>query len=1288
MRLRKRIGAAILAVSMAFTIFPAGLSFATEIKAAETEEIKETENATKEVLSKEELKATTEKVENVTQGALSDLELLSDESIKEEGKETKAAEDQNDIKITNVTIADTYYNIGEKFPLYVEYTTENELSYEQRRKLKLKVTMNNGEVSIAEGISDNGSFSIEECNNIKNGDECNLEFSIVYINDEEKEEEVWSKTKLVKFENKDAWASCAYLPAQKQSYNITLYVSTGAAMNAEQNTIDGIYLVDKDNKIAVGTSENIFNYINSYNDIRYGNTFKESFGFYNWRYCSINSYDLCRTRKLQDKEILRAAYSVKGEMHYLNDVIFTVTEQPYITDIYRNSSYYPEDEEACILQVSGCNIDFNKLSIALKDKITGEIVGNSVSSMTKPSLRDAALYTIKWNKNFQPITGSDYNVEYSYSDDKVKLINEMKSTITIYGSSSNIIWNPKTDSIEYYNKELPIGSEVYCEVKDQNSDTASCCASRSGIKVSNEHVITVPLKETFESTNTRYLYVTYKDKENQEKIITSSVFIYQNKQVQDSGSGSEDGNSYVIYPYIFNNRFYLSNDKKPEFSAGLFCNDVNKLKNTCSGTIYNITKNEIVGNVNLTFNDKTNQLSYQGTYEKTLKPGRYRLSFMPDGNNNLNYDFYVEDSERLSVQFQYNNIVSGYIQMTFGANNIAEWYCNEENLKKLKVKLFDIQKKEIGTYQFSKDFIVTGSGNYRNIQFNDTIKKELVNRYFCYVYIYYDDKEIAVSFNFSSTIESLYEYQKSYAKYKYSEDNNSSIYMSYRSSDLNVNGKTTYDRVNGSESAFPAVVKITDWYSLKTVKEITVPKTGYQFTEEDLKDLSPTKVYRFFLNGKDGTVSSGYEGYIDFMYGDQFFTKFSKVYPVSGDFDVIFEFTNKSKGIYNWENYLVCFANVFEQIVPKLNDNPGYKEYYVLRADAYGWSVGSTGTTANKTLEGNDVTYEYDWEWDQFLNMIKDSRITMNIKRVGNDFTVDAKIKGADNKDYTYKVMFTTVADKDMTIFFSNENADVSILSFTDNTNKKPETPDDSNNNNNNNNTYIPPSNTGGSSIGGSTTPVKEEQPKQEEPKQEEKQPEDNKDTEQEKPPVKEPEDTENTDMNQQGNNTSSKNTKGKLTLKKKKITLKKGQKSKIKITSKLNTKVTYKSLNKSVATVSKKGVVTAKKVGKATITVKANGKTKKVKVTVKKTTGKNSSVIKLGRNFKLSEKKTVLKKGNKLTIQAASSISGKVTYRSLNKKIASVSVKGVVKAKKKGKTAIVIKAGKKTIKLKVTVQR
>ncbi|MFG6392651.1 MAG: Ig-like domain-containing protein [Lachnospiraceae bacterium] len=169
------------------------------------------------------------------------------------------------------------------------------------------------------------------------------------------------------------------------------------------------------------------------------------------------------------------------------------------------------------------------------------------------------------------------------------------------------------------------------------------------------------------------------------------------------------------------------------------------------------------------------------------------------------------------------------------------------------------------------------------------------------------------------------------------------------------------------------------------------------------------------------------------------------------------------------------------------------------------------------------------------------------------------------------------------------------------------------------------------------------------------------------------------------------------LKLKKNKITLKKGQKAKIKITSKLTTSVTYKSLKPSVATVSKKGVVTAKKAGKAVITVKANEVVKKVQVTVKKagkteegteSTIKTASSVKLGKDFKLAKQSITLKKGQKLTIKKASGLSGKVTFKSLDKKIASVSVNGVVKAKKKGKTTILIKKGKKTIKLKVIVKK
>ena len=46
--------------------------------------------------------------------------------------------------------------------------------------------------------------------------------------------------------------------------------------------------------------------------------------------------------------------------------------------------------------------------------------------------------------------------------------------------------------------------------------------------------------------------------------------------------------------------------------------------------------------------------------------------------------------------------------------------------------------------------------------------------------------------------------------------------------------------------------------------------------------------------------------------------------------------------------------------------------------------------------------------------------------------------------------------------------------------------------------------------------------------------------------------------------------------------------------------KITFKSSNNKVATVNSKGVITAKKKGKVTITVKSGKKTVKIKVTVK----------------------------------------------------------------------------------------
>jgi len=123
------------------------------------------------------------------------------------------------------------------------------------------------------------------------------------------------------------------------------------------------------------------------------------------------------------------------------------------------------------------------------------------------------------------------------------------------------------------------------------------------------------------------------------------------------------------------------------------------------------------------------------------------------------------------------------------------------------------------------------------------------------------------------------------------------------------------------------------------------------------------------------------------------------------------------------------------------------------------------------------------------------------------------------------------------------------------------------------------------------------------------------------------------------------------------------------------------------VATVKKNGklgsMITAKKAGTATITVMTKlGAKASFKVTVQKKAValKNIKVNATKKNLKVKKKYTIVVTKNPLTAQ------DKVTFKSSNKKIASVSSTGVVTAKKKGKTTITVKAGKKTKTVKITV--
>ena len=124
---------------------------------------------------------------------------------------------------------------------------------------------------------------------------------------------------------------------------------------------------------------------------------------------------------------------------------------------------------------------------------------------------------------------------------------------------------------------------------------------------------------------------------------------------------------------------------------------------------------------------------------------------------------------------------------------------------------------------------------------------------------------------------------------------------------------------------------------------------------------------------------------------------------------------------------------------------------------------------------------------------------------------------------------------------------------------------------------------------------------------------------------------------------------------------------------------VKYSTSNKKVATVGKKGKIKAIGVGIAKITVKSGAKKAVCTITVPGTTAikgiKTSISVKKGKKYTLIPKLSYVGK------------SDKITYKSSNKKVATVTNAGVVKAKKKGTTTITIKSGEETKKCKIKVK-
>ncbi len=178
------------------------------------------------------------------------------------------------------------------------------------------------------------------------------------------------------------------------------------------------------------------------------------------------------------------------------------------------------------------------------------------------------------------------------------------------------------------------------------------------------------------------------------------------------------------------------------------------------------------------------------------------------------------------------------------------------------------------------------------------------------------------------------------------------------------------------------------------------------------------------------------------------------------------------------------------------------------------------------------------------------------------------------------------------------------------------------------------------------------------------------------------------------GTSAKAKNTataKTKVKLNYTKLTLGKGGKFTLtaKVTgAKKKTTIKWSSSDKKVATVNKKGEITAKAKGKCTITAKTSDG--KVKATCTLTIKKDPIKVK---KATVNKKSISLKKGKTFALKAGftpyNATISSITYSTSDKKIATVSKTGVIKAKKKGKCTITVKIkdkAKKTKTVKCTV--
>ncbi len=233
----------------------------------------------------------------------------------------------------------------------------------------------------------------------------------------------------------------------------------------------------------------------------------------------------------------------------------------------------------------------------------------------------------------------------------------------------------------------------------------------------------------------------------------------------------------------------------------------------------------------------------------------------------------------------------------------------------------------------------------------------------------------------------------------YSDDDYTESFMAYYPNSMSTGAQYFADGYYAGSFAEYAHEEDGD-ITLGLKKQATIANDWALFTDFELYYLGNAMPSRT----DDYRVTCGEEGNVDYA----FWEVFSDYYTLKNGNTAHFQFTNNSDMVNNWDNWILVAAN-------GERGSEGYKEYFVLRADNYGWGdLYGTGTLV------------CDYNWDTFKQDMNGAEVDMNVTYKNGMADMVATIVTVDGKTYHYSATgFTGITDEEITLFFTTEKANL-----------------------------------------------------------------------------------------------------------------------------------------------------------------------------------------------------------------------------------------------------------------------